>query len=70
MIWNQATVAESSYSLRNNRGHSLLINKSRSHFLISRQVIDEVGYFDVMILGLGEEDGDTTRRYIRQYKRS
>jgi hypothetical protein len=46
------------------------MNKSWSHFLISRQEIDELGYFDKRILGLGEEGGNMTWRYIRQYKRS
>jgi predicted glycosyltransferase involved in capsule biosynthesis len=44
-----------------------VINSSWSHFLISRHEIDELGYFDERLLGIGEEDGDMTWRYIQLY---
>jgi glycosyltransferase involved in cell wall biosynthesis len=34
------------------------INRSFSHFLINKNVLDKLGYFDERLLGFGEEDGD------------
>ncbi|MEI6610867.1 MAG: hypothetical protein WCO53_14155 [Deltaproteobacteria bacterium] len=52
-----------------NRGRSFLINKSWSHFLVNRAEIDELGYFDERLLGIGEEDGDMTWRYLSHFGR-
>lgn len=54
-------------ALRGNQGRTFLINRSWSHFVVSRTEIDELGYFDERLLGIGEEDGDLTWRYIRRY---
>lgn len=54
-------------ALRRNGGRTFLINRSWSHFVVSRAEIDELGYFDERLLGIGEEDGDMTWRYIRRY---
>lgn len=56
-------------SIKKNQGRSFLINKSWSHFVLSRKEIDELGYFDERLLGIGEEDGDMTWRYINRYGR-
>lgn len=56
-------------ALIKNNGRSFLINRSWSHFLISRCEIDELGYFDERLLGIGEEDGDMTWRYLSHYGR-
>ena len=39
-------------------------NNSFSHFLVNKNLIDEVGYFDERLLGFGEEDGDITYRVL------
>jgi len=39
------------------------INNSFSHFLIKKDVINQIGYFDERLLGFGEEDGDITFRF-------
>jgi hypothetical protein len=70
MITDPDFIKDLQAALRKNQGRSLLINKSWSHFLISRQEIDELGYFDERLLGLGEEDGDMTWRYIQRYGRT
>lgn len=70
MITNPNFIRDLQAAIRRNQGRSLLINKSWSHFVISRQEIDELGYFDERLLGIGEEDGDTTWRYIHRYGRS
>jgi predicted glycosyltransferase involved in capsule biosynthesis len=54
-------------TIRSNNGRSLTINKSWSHFVINREEIDQVGYFDERLLGIGEEDGDIVWRYINRY---
>lgn len=54
--------------LKNNE-KSFTINESWSHFLISREEIDHLGYFDERFLGIGEEDGDISWRYFQEYRR-
>jgi hypothetical protein len=70
MVTNPCFVRDLQAAIGKNQGRSLLINKSWSHFLISRQEIDELGYFDERLLGIGEEDGDMTWRYIQRYGRT
>lgn len=41
----------------------LTLNRSWSHFLITKQCIQEVGWFDERLLGIGQEDGDFAFRY-------
>ena len=55
--------------ISNHFGKSFIINNSWSHYLINRKEIDEVGYFDERLLGIGEEDGDLCWRYINLYGR-
>lgn len=50
-------------------GASFTINGSWSHFVISREEVDQLGYFDERLLGIGEEDGDISWRYLSQYGR-
>lgn len=45
------------------------INKSWSHYFIDRKIVNEVGWFDERLLGLGEEDGDFEFRYGTRYQR-
>ena len=40
------------------------INSSFSHFLISKDVIRKIGWFDERFLGIGQEDGDYLYRII------
>ena len=44
-----------------------LINGSWSHFVASKKIIDELGYFDERLLAFGEEDGDMVWRYQNKY---
>lgn len=46
------------------------INHSFSHFVCSKDIIDQLGYFDERLLAFGEEDGDLTWRYIQAYQQS
>jgi len=56
-------------ALGRSKGASFTINRSWSHFVISREEIDQLGYFDERLIGIGEEDGDTSWRYLSQYGR-
>lgn len=56
-------------ALNRNEGRTFVINRSWSHFVVSREEIDALGYFDERLLGIGEEDGDITWRYRRRYGR-
>jgi glycosyltransferase involved in cell wall biosynthesis len=69
MITKPAFLADIRSAIHKNQGRSFLINRSWSHFVISREEIDDLGYFDERLLGIGEEDGDMTWRYIAQYGR-
>jgi hypothetical protein len=40
------------------------INGTFSFFVVNKNLIDELGYFDERLLGFGEEDGDITYRMI------
>lgn len=46
---------------------SFKINGLWSHFIVNRQEIDEIGYFDERLLGVGGEDGDMEWRYINKH---
>ena len=43
------------------------INESWSHFVITKQFLDEMNYFDERFLLHGEEDGDFVWRYIDKF---
>jgi len=70
VIKKPEAIAKVKLRLRQNGGKSFIINKSWSHFVIAREEIDELGYFDERLLGIGEEDGDFTWRYIDRYGRA
>lgn len=40
------------------------INGTFSFFVVNKNLIDELGYFDERLLGFGEEDGDITYRML------
>jgi len=69
MITNPNFVDDIKKAIKRNDGRSFVINGSFSHYLICRRELDEIGYFDERLLGIGEEDGDITWRYIHQYGR-
>jgi glycosyltransferase involved in cell wall biosynthesis len=69
MIGKAEFLGEVCAALRRNGGRTFVINRSWSHFVVSREEIDELGYFDERLLGIGEEDGDITWRYMKRYGR-
>lgn len=69
MITKRNAIKKVQKNIQCNDGKSFVINKSWSHFVVSREEIDELGYFDERLLGIGEEDGDFTWRYIHKYGR-
>jgi hypothetical protein len=42
------------------------INSTFSYFVINKELINELGYFDERLIGFGEEDGDITYRMIKK----
>ncbi len=46
------------------------VNGSFSSFLVNRELLNELKFFDERLLGFGEEDGDITFRYINLKKRN
>jgi hypothetical protein len=67
MIESPNFMTEIGRALSRNEGKTFLINRSWSHFLLNKEELDALGYFDERLLGIGEEDGDMTWRYIKQY---
>lgn len=53
--------------LKKNRLRSFTIKQSFSHFVIAKEELDALGYFDERLLGIGEEDGDFVWRYMEQF---
>jgi hypothetical protein len=45
------------------------INKSWSHYYIDRKIVNEIGWFDERLLGIGEEDGDFEYRWCCRYNK-
>lgn len=70
MIENARALNRVEKEIQKNDGRSLVINESWSHFVINRNELDQVGYFDERLLGIGEEDGDFCWRYIKLFGRS
>jgi len=70
MITGKNFIRKIQEKLVRNHDSSFLINNSWSHFVISRKEVDDLGYFDERLLGIGEEDGDMTWRYLQRYGRA
>lgn len=43
------------------------INNQFSHFVLTKTVMHQLGYFDERMCGFGEEDGDIVHRYIEAF---
>ena len=69
MVENARALNRVKKEIQKNEGRSFVINESWSHFLINKAEIDELGYFDERLLGIGEEDGDLCWRYMNLYGR-
>jgi len=41
------------------------INGSFSHFIVNKQLMEDVGFFDERLMGFGEEDGDISYRLLK-----
>lgn len=47
-----------------------IINNTFSYFVVNKEFIDDLGYFDERLLGFGEEDGDIMFRLKSKYNSS
>lgn len=64
---NQNYITHLNSVLLNNKEVGIFtINGSFSHFMISKTLLDDIGYFDERFLLHGEEDGDFVFRYIER----
>lgn len=45
------------------------INNQFSHFVLTKSMLHNLGYFDERLAGFGEEDGDIIHRYIEMFGR-
>tara|TARA_R110000868_G_C10964612_1_gene768963 strand:- start:5463 stop:6257 length:795 start_codon:yes stop_codon:yes gene_type:complete len=52
---------------KNTRAEFFTINGGFSHFVLTKQKLHELGYFDERLIAHGEEDGDIVHRYIKRY---
>lgn len=52
-----------------NEYRSFKINNCWSHAVLNKREVDEIGYFDERLLGIGEEDRDFEWRYGKHYNR-
>ena len=52
-----------------NKGTDMFLapKNSWSHFVVSKKLIDKIGYFDERLLGVGEEDGYFHWRYEKEF---
>lgn len=55
--------------VKDRKSEFFTINYGFSHYVISKQKLYELGYFDERFLALGEEDGDMVHRHIERYGR-
>lgn len=46
------------------------INGSFSHFVITKDILHSLNYFDERLIAFGEEDGDMVYRYIAKYNKT
>ena len=60
---------EAIYNAINNTEHEFFtVNGSFSHFVITKNILHSLNYFDERLIAFGEEDGDMVHRYIRKYR--
>ena len=63
---NEIFETTTNHIVSNNYTGLTKINGSFSHYIINKQLMDTVGYFDERLLGFGEEDGDITYRLLKE----
>jgi len=53
--------------IKNTESEFFTINYGFSHFVLTKNIMHKLGYFDERLCGFGEEDGDIVHRYIEVY---
>lgn len=53
--------------LKSNEVGFFTLNHGFSHFVVTKQMLHTLGYFDERLLALGEEDGDMVHRYAEMF---
>jgi hypothetical protein len=55
--------------IKNTGSEFFKINNQFSHFVLTKTMLHNLGYFDERLVGFGEEDGDIIHRYIEMFGR-
>lgn len=53
--------------IKNTGSEFFTINNQFSHFVLTKNIMHKLGYFDERLCGFGEEDGDIVHRYIEVF---
>jgi len=67
---NPQTLSIVNEHINTTKDEFFLINSQFSHFVITKQTLHRLGYFDERLIGHGEEDGDMVQRYIRSFNKN
>jgi hypothetical protein len=62
--YNSDIISQLSDIVSNEKSDFFTINYTFAHFVITKQKLHSLGYFDERLLALGEEDGDMVHRHI------
>jgi hypothetical protein len=64
---NDNTLNMISKAINQTKYQFFTINGGFSHFVITKTMLHNLGYFDERLIAFGEEDGDIVHRYILKY---
>jgi len=66
-INNQLCISRIEQAINETDHEVFTINGGWSHFVITKHLLHDIGYFDERLIAFGEEDGDFVHRYINKY---
>jgi hypothetical protein len=64
---NPSVLKEIDEYITRSKSEFFTINNQFSHFVLTKTMLHNLGYFDERLSGFGEEDGDIIHRYIEVY---
>jgi len=69
VIYNRNVISDIEDYINYTNSQFFTINYGYSHFVITKEMLHLIGYFDERFLALGEEDGDILHRHIEIFNR-
>lgn len=66
-IGNQSSLSMIFDHINSTGSQFFTINNQFSHFVVTKNILHRLGYFDERFIAFGEEDGDMVHRYIEQF---